>query len=110
MTTAWKYTDATQIVVFRINPDGSVESKLASALTFDELTLEILPSDPPPPLSPKDQDFEDAKNDVGLAQLNDLRIAAVDNYIDDHVTTLATARTVLKMMAKAIIVMWRNTL
>lgn len=110
MTTAWKYTDATQAVVFRVNLDGSVESKLASALTFDELTLGILPFDPPLPLDPRSQDFEDAKNDAGLAQLNNLRISAVDQYIDDHVTTLATARTVLKMMAKAIIVMWRNTL
>lgn len=110
MATQWKYTDATQTVVFRINSDGSVESKLANALTFDELTLGVLPSDPPLPLDPRSQDFEDAKNDAGLAQLDTLRISAVDNYIDNNVTTLAAVRTILKIMAKAIIVMWRNTL
>lgn len=42
---SWKYTDNTNLVVFRTNPDGSMESCLVSVLP--EAT-EILPADPAP--------------------------------------------------------------
>lgn len=43
----WKYTDATNTVVFRTLENGRMESMLASVLPEG---TEVLPADPPPPV------------------------------------------------------------
>src|SRR5512143_1428336 len=48
MTTAWKYTDAGKLVVFRTCDSGVVESILARLLSAAELAT-VLPPEPPPP-------------------------------------------------------------
>jgi len=46
MSTNWKYTDSSNRVVFRVLPDGTQESCIATALTTADLTA-VLAADPP---------------------------------------------------------------
>lgn len=76
----WQYTDSTLRIATRALPDGSVESRLASAIPPEDGVI----LDPPPPPPPTLEELEAlaAAADPNLIALLDAPLADLYTYID----------------------------
>lgn len=55
-------------------------------------------------------DYEDAVSAIDLVALAEMTYAELDQYIDDNVTTLASARTFLKKLSKVVLALLKKGL
>lgn len=95
MTTAWKYTDATNRIVSRTLDSGQVESCLASSLPEG---TQVLAADAPV-VAQDDQDAAAARAYPKLVTLRGMTPAQVDAWVTANVTDLASAKDAIKTLA-----------
>ena len=107
MTTAWKYTDSSKLVVFRTFNSGAVESILARLLSAAELAT-VLPPDPPPPPTQDELDTVAARQYQKAQALFAMSPAQMSAWIDANINTFADAKDALKTLAIIVSVLGRR--
>ena len=104
---SWKWVNADRLVVFRVNPDGSLDSRAAVVLSPAELAA-VLDPDPPPPPSQDDLDRIAAKQYAKLQALAAMTPAEVQAWCAANITDLASAKDALTTLAIAVSVLVRR--
>ena len=104
---SWQWTDAARVVVFRLNADGSLESRLGARLTPAELAA-VLDPNPPPPPTQDELDTAEARQYAKLAALRAMTPAQVSAWVDANITDLASALDALKTLAIAVAILARR--
>ena len=85
--------------------EGSVtKAKVLAAMRAAEL------EDDTGVISEAAADYEDAVSAIDLVALAEMTYAELDQYIDDNVTTLASARTFLKKLSKVVLALLKKGL